>query len=231
MHDGNVGRFRNAAFDFKTLGGFDVLEVDAAEGLRNVDHGVDEFLRVFGVHFDVKHVNTCEGLEQQPLAFHDGFAGQSADVSQAEHGRAVGNHGDQVTFGGVAVSVFWSLLNFQTGIGHTGRIGQTQLVSGGMRFGRYNLDFPLRFSLVILKRFLAQHPVFFAHGHGLPRKKGKKAGFDCCANPPCCLASFPVIGGNPNSLMVGERESSNPGKKTCDSAEHCTDSEGFPSNK
>ena len=181
VHDGNVGRFRNAAFDFKTLGGFDVLEVDATEGLRNVDDGVDEFLRVFGVHFDVKHINTGEGLEQQPLAFHDGFAGQSTDVAQAEHGSAVGNHGDEVAFGGVAVSVFRSLLNFQTGIGHAGGIGQTQLVSGGMGFGRYDLDFSLWFSLVILKRFLAQHPVFFAHGHGLPRKKGKKAGFDCCA--------------------------------------------------
>ena len=75
MHDGNVGGLGNAALDFEALGRLDVFEVDAAKGLGDVDHGVDEFLRVFGVHLNVEHVDAGEGLQEQALAFHDRLAG------------------------------------------------------------------------------------------------------------------------------------------------------------
>ena len=89
VHDGNVGRFRNASFDFKTLGRFDVLKVDATKRLRNVHDRVDELLRVLGVNLDVKHINAGEGLQKQPLALHHGFARQRTDIAQSEHGGAV----------------------------------------------------------------------------------------------------------------------------------------------
>ena len=181
VHHRNIGGFSDSSFNFKTFWGFDVFKIDAAKGLRDVDHGVDEFLRVFGVNLDVKHVNASEGLQEQAFAFHNRLAGQCPDVAETEDGRSVGNHRHQVAFGGVAIGVFGSLLDFQARVGHTGGVGQTQLVSRGVWFGGYDLDFSLRFSLVVLKRLLAQHLVFFARGQGYPHQKGGEAGFDCCA--------------------------------------------------
>ena len=75
VHDGNVGGLGNAALDFEAFGRLDVFEVDAAKGLGDVHDGVDEFLRILGVDLDVKHVDAGEGLQEQPLAFHDRLAG------------------------------------------------------------------------------------------------------------------------------------------------------------
>ena len=181
VHHRNIGGFSDSSFNFKTFWGFDVFKIDAAKRLGNVHDGVDEFLRVFGVNLDVKHVNASEGLQEQAFAFHNRLAGKRTNVAQPKDGRSVGNHRHQVAFGGVAIGVFGSLLDFQARVGHTGRVGQTQLVSRGVWFGGHDLDFPLRFSLVVLKRLLAQHLVFFARGQGYPHQKGGEAGFDCCA--------------------------------------------------
>ena len=181
VHDGNVGGLGNAALDFKALGRLDVFEVDAAKGLGNVHDGVDEFLGVLAVNLDVEHVDAGEGLQQQTLAFHDRLTGKRTNVAKAKNGRAVGDDRHQVALGGVAVGVFGSLLDFEARVGDTGGVGQTQFVSRGVWFGGHDLDFPLRLCLVVLKRLLAQHLVFFARGQGYPHQKGGEAGFDCCA--------------------------------------------------
>ena len=46
----------------------------------------------------------------------------------------------------------------------------------GVRFGRYDLDFSLGFSLVVLERFFAQPLLFLAVGHGHPRQNGREDG-------------------------------------------------------
>ena len=89
VHNGDICCFSNPTFDFKALRGFDVLEVDTAERFGNVDHGADEFFGVFGVHFDIKDIDSCEGLEQQPFAFHHRFAGQRTDVPQTKNRSSV----------------------------------------------------------------------------------------------------------------------------------------------
>src|SRR3546814_7595959 len=62
---------------------------------------VDQLVGVALVELDVEHVDAGELLEQHALAFHDGFTGQRADVAQAEHGGAVGDHRHQVAARGV----------------------------------------------------------------------------------------------------------------------------------
>ena len=92
VHHGDIQLFFQATFYFKTFGGFDVLQVDASESRGNHFHGADKFIYIFGVHFDVKHIDVGKYLEQQSFPFHDRLARQGADVAQAEHCRAVGNH-------------------------------------------------------------------------------------------------------------------------------------------
>ena len=186
MHDGNVGGLGDAALNFEALGRFDVFKVDAPKRLGDVHDGVDEFLGVFGVNFNIENVDAGEGLQEKALAFHDRFAGKSTNVPEAKNGRTVGDDRDQISLGGVAVSVFRSLFDFKARKRHAGRVGQAQFVSRSVWFGGHDLDLSLRLSLVVLKRLLAQHLVFFARGQGDPHRKGGEAGFDCCARlKPC----------------------------------------------
>jgi hypothetical protein len=72
----------------------------AEGGLQRGDH-FDQLLRVFFVDFDVEHIDAGELLEQDGLAFHHRLGRQRADVAQAQHGRAVGDHAHQVAAAGV----------------------------------------------------------------------------------------------------------------------------------
>ena len=105
VEDGDVHRAPQLVLDLEALRRLDVLEVDAAEGGLEQLAGADDFLRVLGVELDVEHVDVGEALEQNALAFHDRLAGRGADVAQSEHGRAVADHGHQVSLGGVLVDV------------------------------------------------------------------------------------------------------------------------------
>ena len=89
VHHGDVELCFQAAFYFKTFRGFDVLEVNAAEGRRDGFHGGDKLLRIFFVHLDVEGIDAGIYLEKQALAFHHGLAAHRADVAEAEHGGAV----------------------------------------------------------------------------------------------------------------------------------------------
>ena len=52
------------AFDFEALRGFDVLEVDASEGVRHGSDGMDEAVGVGFVDFDVVTVESREDFEK-----------------------------------------------------------------------------------------------------------------------------------------------------------------------
>ena len=88
-------------FDVEALRRLDVLQVDAAEsGLQKLAQA-DDFIGIFGVHFQVKHVDIRKALEQHSLAFHDGLSGQGSDIAQPQHRGAVGDNRHQVSAGGV----------------------------------------------------------------------------------------------------------------------------------
>jgi len=89
--------------------------------------------RVRGIHLDVEHVDAGEFLEQDRLALHHRLAGERADVAQAEHGAAVGDHPDQVAARGVEAGVVGVLDDRLAGGGNPGRIGQRQVVLVAIR--------------------------------------------------------------------------------------------------
>ncbi|MNC89091.1 hypothetical protein D3C83_49890 [compost metagenome] len=82
--------------DQEALGRLDVLEVDAAEGGLQRGDDVDQPVRIGLVDLDVEAVDAGEFLEQHRLAFHHRLAGERADVAQAQHRSAIGDHADQV---------------------------------------------------------------------------------------------------------------------------------------
>ena len=86
--------------------------------------------------FDIEHVDIGEALEQDGLAFHDGLAGERADVAESEHGGAVGDHADQVALGGVLVGEAGVALDLQARHGHAGRIGQAEVALRAAGLGR-----------------------------------------------------------------------------------------------
>ena len=103
VEDRDVHDLLQLFLDVEALGPLDVLEVDAAEGrLENLD-GADDLVGILGVQLDVEDVDVGKALEEDPFAFHHRFAGERADVAQAENGGAVGDDGDQVPLGGVLI--------------------------------------------------------------------------------------------------------------------------------
>ena len=96
VEDRDVHQLAQPLLDDEALRRLDVLEVDAAEGRPEVAHAVDELVDVLGVDLEVDAVDVGEALEQDGLALHHRLAGQRADVAQAEHRGAVGDHRDQV---------------------------------------------------------------------------------------------------------------------------------------
>ena len=98
MHDGNVEFGFQPVFDFEALGSLDVFEIDAAECGGDGLHGLNEFLGVFLVDFDVEYVDAGKNLEQQAFPFHDRLSGQGPYVAKSQHGRTIGDDRDKVAF-------------------------------------------------------------------------------------------------------------------------------------
>ena len=130
----------------------DVFQVYSAEGGRYALHGLAEFLRVFLSYLDVEHVDATIYLEEQSLALHHRFSAHCPDVSKSEHCCAVADHGYEVSFVGIFVSIVGLLLYFQTRERHTGRICQTQVGLGAVSLGRLDFDFSWAHSLMIGQR-------------------------------------------------------------------------------
>jgi len=141
-------------FNFEALRRFDILEVDAAESRFQQFDYVDKFVGIVGVDFDVEHIDVGEAFEQHALAFHDGFAGGSTYIAQAQYGRAVTDHGDEIALRRILEDIVRILVNVAARFGHAGRVGQGEIFLGDARFGGGDLYLALSFSGMILQRFL-----------------------------------------------------------------------------
>src|SRR6185369_3808350 len=115
MEDGDVEQLTQALFNDETFRRLDVFEIDAAEGLADITYAIDELVDVLGIDFDVEGIDVGKALEQASFAFHDRLGGQGADIAEAEHGSAIGDHGDHVAFGRVVVSELGVLGDMQAG--------------------------------------------------------------------------------------------------------------------
>ena len=117
--------------DLEALRALDVLEIDAAEGRLQRRHRLDHALDGVGGDFDVEHVDAGEFLEQDRLALHHRLAGQRADIAEAEHGGAVGDHRDQIGAGGQRGRLGGVCGDRLAGGRHARRIGQRQVALVG----------------------------------------------------------------------------------------------------
>jgi hypothetical protein len=84
--------------------------------------------------FDVEHIDAGELLEQAPLAFHHGLAGERPDVAQTQHGRPVGDDANEIAARGVFEGKRRIGLDVQARVRNARRIGQRQvaLVDNGL---------------------------------------------------------------------------------------------------
>ncbi len=157
----NLHPLAQLLLDVEALGRLDVLEVDAAERrLQRRDH-LDDLVRIRLADLDVEDVDAGELLEDAALALHHRLACQRADVAEAEHRGAVGDHGDQVRPRGVAGGQRRVLLDREAGVGHARRVGERKVALVGQRLGRRDGDLPGGRKLVILERVDAQ--LLFVH--------------------------------------------------------------------
>ncbi len=160
VEDGDIHLLLQPRLDLEALGGLDVLQVHASEGGLQRLHHLAEAVDVQLVHLDVEHVDVGKALEQHALALHHGLAGEGADVAQAQHGGAIGDHGHQVALGGVLVGIFRILLDFQAGLRHARRVGIGQVPRGGTGLRGDDFDLALPSLRMVIEGFLLAF-----HGH------------------------------------------------------------------
>ena len=141
VEDGDVEFGAQALFDLEAAGCRDVLEVDAAVGGGDgLDDG-DDLFGVLGVQDNGPGVDAAEFLEQDGLAFHDGQGGLGSDVTQAEHGGAVGDDRDRVGLHGEQVGLLRHVVDGGTHAGDAGRVGAGEVVAVTQR--HLGVDFDL----------------------------------------------------------------------------------------
>ena len=123
MEDRDVEQILQLRLDPKTVGARDILQIDAAEGRADVADDLDEGVGVLGGDLNVEGVEVGEAFEQDRLSLHHRFGGESAEIAQAEDGRSIGDHADEVALGGVVVGGGRIVRDGQNRRGHAGRIG------------------------------------------------------------------------------------------------------------
>ena len=96
VENGDIHFLFEPLLDDKTLGSFDILEVNAAKGRPHQPNSVTECVGVFGIQLDINRIDVSEALEQHRLAFHHRLGRQRAKVAQAKHGCAVRDDSDQI---------------------------------------------------------------------------------------------------------------------------------------
>ena len=154
VEHGDVEQLLELLLDDEAVRGLDVLEIDAAEGRRQIAHAVDEGVDVLGIDQEVHGVDVGEALEQRALAFHDGLCRQRAEIAEAENGRAVGDDGDEVALVGVVVDARGVLGDRVHGHGDARRVGEREVALGRERLRRRDLELAGLALGVELERFL-----------------------------------------------------------------------------
>ena len=140
VEDRDVQQLAQPRLDLEAARRGDVLQVDAAVRRGDRPHDRDDLVGVLGVQHHRPGVHAAEPLEQRGLALHHRHRRGRADVAQAEHGRAVGDHGDGVALDGQAAGVGRVLRDRQADPGHPRRVRPGQLVAVAQRDLRRDLD-------------------------------------------------------------------------------------------
>ena len=131
VEDGDIAALLQPALNLKAARRRDVLQIDAAKGGRNSLAGCDHFFGTVGVDADGEGIHAAELLEEHSLALHDRQACLGADVTQTQHGGAVGDDSHHIALEGVLVDVVGVFPDLAAGFGNTGGVGGGQVVAGG----------------------------------------------------------------------------------------------------
>ena len=141
----NIAAFFQLLLNLKAAGRGNILQVDPAKGTADIVHRLYKFVHVLGAHTQGKGVYASEFLEQHAFALHNGHTGLRANVAQTQYRRAVGDHRHHIPAAGQLPAFVVICLNRQTGLGHTGGVGQGQgvLVVHLGPCHHFNFAFPL----------------------------------------------------------------------------------------
>ena len=85
---------------------------------------IRETIESLRVDFDVKYIDVCKSLEQNPLAFHYRFSRKRTDIPEPEDCRAVREHRHQVGLGCVFIDCFGVFVDDSAHFGHPGCVGE-----------------------------------------------------------------------------------------------------------
>ena len=129
VEDRDVELVAQPALDLEAARGGDVLQVDPAVDRGERLDDADDLLGVLGVQADRPGVDAGELLEQGGLALHHGQGGGRADVTQAEHGGPVGDHGHGVALDGEPPGVLGVCGDGQADPGDTWGVGAGEVVA------------------------------------------------------------------------------------------------------
>ena len=140
---------------------------------RNVQ-ALAQLVRIGFIDFDIKDIDAGEFLEQDAFAFHDRFGCQGADIAQAEHSRAIGDHRHQIAARGVAAGVLRVLDNFLAGRGDPWRVGQCKVALINQLLGWCDREFSGGGEFVVAEGGLAQAFVEF---QGESRRVAEKGAY------------------------------------------------------
>ena len=166
VHHRNFHPLAQGLLDDEAFGRLDVFKVDAAECRLHQRDGFDEFVRVFGVQFNVDRIDVGKAFEQRRLAFHHRLRCQRAQIAHAKNCCAVGDHRDEVALGSVIIGGGGIVIDRLDRNGDARRIGEAEVALSCHRLGGDNLNLTGPNGLVIEQRLaLSELDVaFFAGG-------------------------------------------------------------------
>ena len=143
MEDRNIQFLFQPLFDLKAFGRSDVLQVDAAEYRCDPTDCFDDLLGILGVQTDRESIHISEPLEQQRFSLHNRHGCLSADIAQSQYRRTITDHRNQIALGCISVGQSCVPGDLQTGLCHTGSIGQAQILGSVHLHLAIDTDFTL----------------------------------------------------------------------------------------
>ena len=151
VHHRNVQFFFEATLNLKSLRRLDIFQVDSSKSRRNGLDSIDKGFYISGIDLYVKYINIGKNLKEQAFTLHHRFGCISTYVTQAKHGGTIGDYCHEVSFVGISVSIVFVFFNRQARLCHSRRVGQREVILGGVFLSRYHGYLPWLRELVIVK--------------------------------------------------------------------------------
>ena len=106
MHDGYLQQFFQFCFDVKTLGSFNIFQIDATKSGFERFYNLYKFFRVGFIDFNIKNINICKYFKKNTLTFHHRFASLGPDIPQSQHSSTIADNRYKVAFGSIFIHIF-----------------------------------------------------------------------------------------------------------------------------